>query len=659
MLLPADMRKTLVGVHKSYQEKVVLALHEAGIMEITDIWESKSDISAILDAGERRPEIGICAEYTLKINRILDVLREHRETEENILRDLFFPAPKVKIQVGRRDLRELFTEAEAVIHELEEVISINNELSAILDRSQVLKMQQESVRLLVPFGFDLGYMGESKLLYITAALIEPSDQEYFADQIEKRSLKDLVILKKEIDEHYVTVIATLSENRERLDELLRDPHFRKIDIEGLEGEPSAVITRISDDLKGLETTADELEGALRSIDAEWKDKLLALHEELEIEKERVAVLSKLGRTKDTVVIGGWVAAKDGGKIQALCEEVTDGHVFCDFGKPPENPDGVPIKYDNPPWLQPFEFITTMFSRPRYDEIDPTLFIGPIIIIYFALMLGDAVYGLLILMIGTLLYRGAGRVSRSVRDMSIILMVAGMATVVSGVLQGSYVGDFLPRFLGITPGFVLLNPLENPIVFLQMALIVGIIHINLGLVIAVYQNMRRKNYRDILHDQISWFIIQPSAAILLFDFFGWAEAAMPLKMTACAGALIGTSLLMIKEGPLGIFSLTGFLGDWLSYTRLLALALATGGIAMTVNILAEMVAGIHPALLIFAALIFILGQTFNFVLQSLGAFVHSLRLQFVEFFGKFYVGGGREFEAFEVRRVITELVEGDQ
>jgi len=197
-------------------------------------------------------------------------------------------------------------------------------------------------------------------------------------------------------------------------------------------------------------------------------------------------------------------------------------------------------------------------------------------------------------------------------------------------------------------------LREPKKVLFIALVIGIVHLNIGLLLAAYQNARKKAYKDLLSEQISMFIIQPCAAILILDFFKWAAIVPSLKTIGGAGILIGIILVALKGGPLGVFGLTGFVGNWLSYARILALALATSGIAMTINIFANLVAQIHPAMVILAAFIFVFGQIINCVLQALGAFVHSLRLHYVEFFGQFYSGDGKYFIPFKSIRRYTKL-----
>ncbi len=656
MLFPAEMKSATMIMHRAYQEELIFALHEAGIMEITSIRDSKSGVGDILEQEETHPKMGKCTEYKLRVDRILGALEEVREDKTSILRELFRPTPIIKTPVKRRNVDRLLDETESIFEEVEDAISIKSELSTIEEGIDSFMMQRNSIELLKPFDFDLSYMGESKYLYIVAGTVELKNYDRFIENIDKVGIDTLLLKEKIDDERYITIIATLSENKEKLDDALRGHIFDEVKIGHFEGKPLEVIEGINEELKQLKAHKDELLKKLKKMDEKWGRKLLTLQEELEIEKERMACPSKFGRTRDAIVIEGWVASKDVDELKGLCDRTTDGHVFCELKAASATPTEIPIKYDNPRWLKPFEFLTTMFGRPKYDEIDPTIFIAPILVLFFGFMLGDVAYGLLIIAIGYMLYQGVGKVSNSMHDMSIVLMTIGASAAVFGVWQGGYFGDFLPFFLGINPPFVLLDPLKNPVAVLQIALVIGIIHINLGLLIAAYQNIRRKNYRDILHGQIAWFIIQPCAAILIFSFFGWAAIESQLITAAGVGSIIGMALILIKQGPLGLFGFTGFLGDWLSYARILALALATFGIAMTVNILTKMVADIHPVMIILAALVFVVGQTFNFALQSLGAFIHSLRLQYVEFFGKFYVGGGKEFIPFGVMRRYTELID---
>jgi V/A-type H+-transporting ATPase subunit I len=652
------MKQVHIGLHRAYLNELLSSLHEAGILEITNIWDADSTLCANLCETERSPAIERCAENIQKINGIIEVLKEYRQDDEGFLYLLLSPRPPEKISVDKKDLVQLCREVNEVVPGASVALDAKKSLDSLNLRIAALREQGESIKLVAPFELDLGYFGESEFLYTVPAVIDDSADQRFAEKIDKEGFDTLQISKYDTGSQTVFIFTTVRAEKDRLDRFLQEPYIRILEIEPFAIPPQEKMDSIESEIEVLLLEEAEYLDELRTIDARYGEQLLRLLEELEIEKERLMTHTHFGWTHDTVVIEGWVAEKDCARLQAICDESTNGHVFSSLLDPDGTPEKVPVRYDNPVWLRPFEAVTTMFARPRYGEVDPTIFTAPILILFFALMLGDAVYGLFITIIALLLFRGAGKVSRTIRDGSIILMTAGVATIISGILQGGYMGDFLPRFLGISPPFVMINALEQPIEFLRIALVIGIVQINLGLAIAAYQNIRTKRRADLLKGQVSWFILQPAAAVFLFTFFGWKTFPPSVMVVSAIAGVIGIGLILFKSGPLGFFDLTGFLGDWLSYARLLALALATGGIAMTVNILAQMVSGDNPVLLILAALIFIAGQTFNFVLQTLGAFIHSLRLQFVEFFGKFYTGGGREFAPFMAKREITVLREGD-
>jgi V/A-type H+-transporting ATPase subunit I len=657
MFLPLEMQKAIIGVHESYQDLIIATLHEAGIMQIINIWDSESDISATLQEAERPSDIDRCTEELRKVAAILDVLHGSHDDTPRTIREVLFPRPALKIPVRKKEFSEICREREAVTSGADDALAIQRELESLQARISRREITRETAGYLSPLDIDFGHLGESAYLFTIPVSAPLDGWDAVKAALRGAIREELMIAQAETGDQCTAVITTLRENRDAVQKILRDQRIPTLDYDPMSGRPADVIAELDAEIRALREHESALVERLREIEDRFATPLLTLHEELGIEKVRMLSRLNFGRTNHTVVIEGWVAKKEARACEKLCLGVTDGHAFCSFADPGDDED-VPIVYDNPAWLRPFELITTMFARPNYDEIDPTFFTAPLLIIFFALMLGDAVYGLLIVLLGIVLKNGLGRVSPSVRDMSIILMVSGAATVVSGILQGGYMGDLLPRFFGIQPPFVLINALKSPIEFLQIALVIGVLQINLGLILAAYQNLRRKRLRLLAHEQVSWFLIQPGAAVMIFEFFGWGVPGDLVRIPAYAVAVIGIALVLYDKGLLGLFDFTGFLGDWLSYARLLALALATGGIAMTVNILTQMVSGDHPVLMIAAVMVFVIGQTFNFVLQTLGAFIHSLRLQFVEFFGKFYSGGGKEFTPFSVHRDITELQRGE-
>ena len=418
----------------------------------------------------------------------------------------------------------------------------------------------------------------------------------------------------------------------------------------------------------------------------------------------------MGRTEHVYVISGWVPERSSGRLEKLVRKSTESHALVFFETPEEEED-VPVKMDNPKWAKPFEFLTKMFATPKYDEIDPTMIIAPIFIIYFGLMLGDALYGVIITIGGLIILKGMGKVDEAARDFGIVVTLAGISTVIFGMLQGGYLGPFndqannLPQRLGINVPS-LLDSMKDPITMLVIGLIIGLAHLNLGLFLGAVHNIRKGRKKEAVLEQGTWWVLQPSSFILIAGkLFRWFNYSSEVYMVAWIMVIIGLIMLIMQEKGMFFFGITGFLGNFLSYARILALGLGTAGIALTVNILTDLVVGaasqslspvcgalaligaifgvisikkprkrykitgalllifgvvgfinVPAAFMLLGALMFISGHIINTGLQALGSFVHSLRLQYVEFFGYFYEGGGKDFQPYEEKRKITEVKE---
>jgi V/A-type H+-transporting ATPase subunit I len=293
----------------------------------------------------------------------------------------------------------------------------------------------------------------------------------------------------------------------------------------------------------------------------------------------------------------------------------------------------------------------MYSPPDYREIDPTILVALVFPFFFGFCLTEAGYGLADAIIGYIIFRGLGRTSKLARNLGLIMVACGVWAVILGGITNSFIGDLYGRFILGDPSAAIPTTINavNSFVFpqniLYMALIVGIIHINMGLIIGAYNNIVRGDIREALGSQIPWFILQ--AGVVLYLVGG----------LYIGGPVIAASLLMLLyfNGIFGIMDVSGFLGTILSYARLLALCLSTGGIAFTVNILAQLAYDMIPIIgIILAPIIFVGGQIANGAFQTLGAFINSLRLHYVEFFAQFYIGGSEKFKAFKAKRKFTDI-----
>ena len=399
----------------------------------------------------------------------------------------------------------------------------------------------------------------------------------------------------------------------------------------------------------------------------YLDKLRAYEEALSIRESKENFATSLNRTDYTALITGWVEADRIGEMESILRDEC-GKYFSLSARAPTDEEveenKVPIRQSNG-WLGSlFEPMTNTFSPPRYNEIDPSIWISVPFILFFGIMLGDAGYGLILLLASAYVLKRINT-SEFLKNASKMGVLMGITTIAAGIWMGSFFGDLIPRVILGDPEQPLYSltilgiqfpydTLRNPMVLFQISLVLGIVQLNLGLFLLGYDRFHKKDYFGVLKGSLSWLLIQAGAAIFLASFIGGLfELSGPLSIATLAMFLIGALLLIFESKGMFFFDMEGYLGDWISYTRILALGLSTFGLAMTFNIIGVMLFDIGgAAMAVIVVPLLIVLHIFNLLLQSLGSAVHSLRLQFVEFFGRFYEGGGNLFDPFGRERIYT-------
>jgi V/A-type H+/Na+-transporting ATPase subunit I len=355
-------------------------------------------------------------------------------------------------------------------------------------------------------------------------------------------------------------------------------------------------------------------------------KVYDLNKELTIFYERYNATKYFCNTKTTFEINGYISKKDIPrllKIQHIAKVYINSEVI----------EQGPTKLRNLPYIKRFEFITKMFGLPKYKETDPTIFISFFLPIFFGFMFSDIGYGVLLLIMSILLGTLPHQYFKIFKDASFVLFISSLTTIFFGFLFGSFFGNLIK----ITP--LLIDPFKEAKTILIISIIFGLIHINLGIFLDIIQKVKVKDYKSIILNNISIICLQ--AGILATTF--------QLKQISYIYFAIALFLLLIKTGLMGVMEITSYFGTVFSYARLLALSLATGGIALGINIISTQlysIALIGPLLFIMVLLI---GHTFNFTMNVLGSSIHSVRLHYIEFFSQFYSGEGEEFKNFTTKK----------
>ncbi len=728
MLYPEKMKEVSIIVHDDHVDDLVKGLHESGLIETIDVGKSGRNFVDMLSQS-RAPKIASkCADLEMQLNKLIEIMDRAKEdgpgTLGETLRAFLSPPLPPIYKIKPRSVHEAQKIASDLIFRLEpKLTSIERKLEEIFEELASLTEHKRQISILASLDFRLEYLGESDYLIVKVGTT--TDEEKLRKALHK--VHDSLEFTSQIEKNlYCVAVMAHIEEKEALESALKGV-FSGFSLPGYEGKPLEAVEEIEKRTKELKKQKKSLWEELKGQRKAHHKELLILREEINIFKARGEALSKFGKTDSTTVITGWAPARNLEELEKLIVAETDGLAYLHTNDP-QNPEEIPIYRRNPRWVRPFEMFTEMFAIPRYQEVDPTIIMAPVFVIYFGLMLGDAIYGALVLLVGLLIFKGQGKLSKSMHDMGIILSCIGFSTVIFGIIQGSYLGPLTddnplgPSLIQLgAKKLIILDSMNNPIPLLQLALIIGLMHINLGLILALWQNARKKSYSDILYSQVSWFLLQFSGVVVFGGFFGWFDFPAPIKNLAYILGITGLILVFLqlgeespegkrkRKGPLAFFDITGFIGNWLSYARILALGLATAGIAMTVNIIATLIksmigdiqvpicagilvigigmfvvgfqkgkimlkaisilliliggfgaiGAIQVAVGLILLLIFVGGHLANAVLQALGAFIHSLRLHYVEFFGQFYLGGGTKFSPFIIERQYTELEEVDK
>ncbi|ADL58933.1 V-type ATP synthase subunit I [Methanothermobacter marburgensis] len=653
MFLPARMRKLKIITLDQYSDSVVRSLHEEGITQIDDISEriqQDAEWRQILKPSRATPYTGRVSSLLMKTSGILDFLGSVAAQEKGLkdtLKEFINPPVFDKREVEELDTESLLERAEEILGKVESETRVMEEKLNELDSEKAsLESSLTVAEKLKEFDIDFADLHASKYITGIAGRIPSENLDEIREKLSE--ITDELILfdaEGETRAERILIIITLRKHGDSVASLLRRMEFERFEISELSGRPSEVISSSETRIAEIEGERSEIISKLREINSEWEDELLVLKEQLEIEKERNEVFSLFGETEKTVMLEAWVPLKEADRAIEVVEESSEGHCVTELEEP--NPEEVPVLLDNPRFAKPYENFVEMYSPLKYNEIDPTIFMAFVFPFFFGFCLTDAGYGILDALIGLILYRGLGKVNRFMRDFGIIMMSCGVWAFILGMVTNGFIGDFFPRFLNIQLPTVIpaIDAFVNPQNILIMALTVGVLHINFGLILGARNNIRLGNMREALGSQIVWLILE--LGIILYIFGGMFLGA-PVIILAAA-------MLLYYNGLFGLMDVSGFLGTLLSYARLLALCLSTGGIAMTVNILTGLSYEMIPVIgVVLAPIIFVFGHLANNAFQSLGAFINSLRLHYVEFFAQFYLGGKNKFNAFRAERNFTKI-----
>lgn len=425
--------------------------------------------------------------------------------------------------------------------------------------------------------------------------------------------------------------------------ILNEQNFSEWDYP-YEQSPDASFKKLEDERKQLIKDEEEVVKSLQS--SQSGRETLQLAAEVFYNQAQLKTAENLTYDSDILtVISGWVPEDEYASIQStvdhdysdvvlLTEEISNHEI--------ENND-VPIKLKNNAFIRPFETVTEMYSLPKYTEIDPTPFLTPFYILFFGMMMADLGYGL-IMWIVTLFALKMMDLKPGPKRFMKFGHILSYPTMIWGLIYGSIFGAALP--------FQLVNPTEDVELVILLSIIFGTVHIFLGLILKTYLASRDKDYESAYSDGLGWLLLLLGLIVmlvgssfamdipLLFTIGKWTAIIAAIGMIVVPMILNDKTLLGAGLGAYNLYGIANYIGDFVSYTRLMALGVSSGSIALAFNMLIAFFPA--PARFTIGIVILAFLHIFNMLLGLLSAYVHGARLIFVEFFGKFYEGGGRAF-----------------
>lgn len=445
-------------------------------------------------------------------------------------------------------------------------------------------------------------------------------------------------------------------------EVLRGGGFTLSQLGGLKGTVAENLQRLDDELVRNEKRLLVEKAALMEMGGEH-DRLKQCLDRVSLEIRREESRERLLTDGCIFCLDGWVPEKQTGQLEAVLQELDCAWSLCDPA--PEEYGDVPVKLENNRVTRSLMSITEMYSLPRYGSVDPNPLMAPFFILFFGMMMADMAYGILMI-VGSLVFLKKARPAEGTRNFMELVLWCGIATFIVGALTGGFFGDFIPQICKIiNPESTfqmpaLFSPLNDTVAILVGSLVLGVIQIFTGMGVSVYMKIRAGQVADAIWGEITWWVILAGLALAVLGI--GSVGGVPVVL--CVGIVMllygstykakgfGKVTAVISAVYNGV---TGYFSDILSYVRLMALMLAGSVLAQVFNTLGGVFGNV-----IFFVIVSLFGNILNLALNLLGCYVHDMRLQFLEFFGRFYEDGGKAYQPLGLNNTkYVEIIKEEQ
>ena len=631
----AHIEKVHVFAHSSRKTELLSSLQEAGVVHLDEV---------TLEGFEFRPcpaDLSDADRTLSRLKHALDVFADWDETGG--LKRLLRPKPALSMKSKECVLDFDYGRILDELEKLESVKSERQTEARLLDKEaeflgplRALRFPLEALRGTLTTEVRLAVLPSSEVEKLSALAQE---RPFWFETVarDKRLAHVLLAFPRDLGDEIESMLKELNAAPVSLDAQLEKacPGDKVGDILERNDEERA---RISADIAALEDKMKAL--------AVHKTALMSVHDILLNEREKTLAAGLLGETEKAICLEGWVRAADKKRLASQVASVAEAaHVYFREPLPEEEP---PVYLENAGIAKPFEIITGLYGLPERGYLDPTLPLAPFFFLFVGLCVSEGGYGFLVTVL-SLLFLKFGRPSKGARLFAKLALYLGLSNIILGTFFGSWFGFPIRSLL-------LIDPLKDPISFLGLSLLLGFIQVWFGTLLSMINAIRNKAYAESIA-KAGWLLLLPT---LVLYFVLKSPVAGVLAIAGASAVVLFANpsrnpLARFFGGLYSLYGISGYLSDTLSYSRILALGLATGVIGMVINNLTQTAFKIPVAGWVLAPLIFVGGHLFNLGIGFLGGFVHSMRLQFVEFFTKFYKGGGKPFKAFRLENKYMEFI----
>ncbi|MFN4133169.1 MAG: V-type ATP synthase subunit I [Candidatus Hadarchaeales archaeon] len=670
MLRPAKIVKFRAIYHRRFHERIIAKLHEEGVIQLKEVKDPEIQRKVVQE------EISEISELLARFEEITEILQ---------------PRLKEPVIVKERPTRDIAFQARKILEKIEPKIArLREKRDALQKEREEIESGLALIQKIMGLHIPLKYLHSTEEIKIFVGEIPEENLAQFMAEARAALQEKIFISTTPAGKKRMVVIACRLKDSQSILPAIYRFGVELIEVPPMEESPAEAIKKLKKKLSAVLEAENRLAREMGKFRREAREAGI-FRELLEIHKERLEAEALMGCTESTVVLEGWVKEKSAPAVERLLRKTAAGRCIVKTLEPePEEFEAVPVELENPKVVRDFEYITKMYGLPRYDEVDPTPFLSITFSLFFGIALGDAGYGLALA-----IFMGSGAwlakiFPKSVRN---LMVVSGIFAIAAGILMGGWFG--LGRGLWI-------NPIQQPVPLLKLVVFIGIFHLILGYgIVGAIKDAFRRDWKNIAFGRIS-------PVMILLGFFGLSFSILGIglyefginysfpktevfpalapfltsylslnlfKILFYGGLALGVIGAFATSKGIGskvggainvIYGITSYISDVASYTRLLALGIASGVVAFSINlILGIMYGGIKPlpapiAIPLTAGLVFIFiaAHSFNIFLSSLGGFIHTMRLHFAEFFGKFYESGGEELSPFKAKRRLTKVKGGE-